>query len=191
MVLLWRPSKWANSLTKMNEDFIIQIFVLKCFFRPLNCFFLADKMIIPSEDGFFGKRVQVSLSYFLPESYKDIISDACTKLFRRCVESVCVDASMALTWRCNAKQRIKLQLILLPMEDYSLSLWESTTNISLKKILRNKNKQLMLVYISQSLRKFCIAIRVSSISILTTLSFLTTILNLYNLITFSADVADW
>ena len=55
--------------------------------QAAKIFFLADKMI-GTKEGYFGKQLHVALAYFLPDSYKEIISDACTQLFRRCVESV-------------------------------------------------------------------------------------------------------
>jgi hypothetical protein len=55
-------------------------------------FFLADKML-GSFNGFYGKRLAVALSFFTTESTRAVVSEASTKLFRRCVNSVLTDAS--------------------------------------------------------------------------------------------------
>lgn len=57
------------------------------FFYASKMFFLADKMI-GSYEGFYGKRMLVSLSYFLKENYQEIISQACKDLFKRCIETI-------------------------------------------------------------------------------------------------------
>ena len=50
-------------------------------------FFLADKML-GSPEGFYGKRLAVSLSFFTSEEFTNVITEACTELFKRCIEGV-------------------------------------------------------------------------------------------------------
>ena len=50
-------------------------------------FFLADKMLGASE-GFYGKRLAVSLSFFTNEEFRNVVTQACTDLFKRCIEGV-------------------------------------------------------------------------------------------------------
>lgn len=57
------------------------------FLQAAKIFFLGDKMI-GSSTGYYGKRLTIALSYFTPEDFKEAISETCTKLFKRCVESV-------------------------------------------------------------------------------------------------------
>ena len=52
-------------------------------------FFLADKMLGVS-DGFYGKRLAVSLSFFTNDEFKNVITEACTDLFKRCIEGMYV-----------------------------------------------------------------------------------------------------
>eukprot|EP01041_Mallomonas_annulata_P007394 gene7394-15092_t len=48
--------------------------------------FIGSKLI--TSNGFYGKRFAVALSLFPPEEYAELITESCTKLFRRAVESV-------------------------------------------------------------------------------------------------------
>eukprot|EP01038_Epipyxis_sp_PR26KG_P010886 gene10886-14609_t len=80
----------GNLIEKDNRGFYSSEYELEHLYQAAKMFFLADKMIGTSE-GYYGKRVGVALSFFLPETYQEIISEACTKLFLRCVESVLVN----------------------------------------------------------------------------------------------------
>ncbi|RYH28793.1 hypothetical protein EON65_10840 [archaeon] len=62
----------------------------KVFIQASKAFFLADKLM-GSLKGFYGKRVQVALSYFSQDQYQDTITEACKSLFRKCIESVLTD----------------------------------------------------------------------------------------------------
>ena len=53
--------------------------------QAAKMFFLADKML-GTTDGFYGKRLAVSLSFFTNEEFTNVITDACTDLFKRCIE---------------------------------------------------------------------------------------------------------
>ena len=77
----------GKQLEKDDRGFFTVDFDPNILRQAAKVFFLADKMIGTNE-GYYGKRMQVALAYFLPDSYKEIITDACTRLFRRCVESV-------------------------------------------------------------------------------------------------------
>lgn len=79
--------KVGRKLKKDKRGFFQTEKADKILHQAAKMFFLADKMIGSSE-GFYGKRMSVGLCFFTLEEYKVIISDACTKLFRRCVESV-------------------------------------------------------------------------------------------------------
>jgi len=50
-------------------------------------FFLADKLLGETE-GFYGKRLAVSLSFFTNDDFKAVITEVCEDLFKRCVEGV-------------------------------------------------------------------------------------------------------
>lgn len=53
--------------------------------QAAKMFFLADKML-GTTDGFYGKRLAVSLSFFTNEEFTNVITAACTDLFKRCIE---------------------------------------------------------------------------------------------------------
>jgi hypothetical protein len=50
-------------------------------------FFLADKLLGETE-GFYGKRLAVSLSFFTNDDFKVVITEVCEDLFKRCIEGV-------------------------------------------------------------------------------------------------------
>eukprot|EP01031_Cornospumella_fuschlensis_P032618 gene32618-39436_t len=60
------------------------------FIQASKAFFLADKLMGPLK-GFYGKRVEVALSYFSQDQYQETITEACKSLFRKCIESVLTD----------------------------------------------------------------------------------------------------
>ena len=49
-------------------------------------FFLADKMLSGTNQAYYGKRLAVSLSFFTNDEFKNVITEACTDLFKRCIE---------------------------------------------------------------------------------------------------------
>jgi hypothetical protein len=53
--------------------------------QAAKMFFLADKMLGTTE-GYYGKRLAVSLSFFTNEEFSNVITEACTDLFKRCIE---------------------------------------------------------------------------------------------------------
>jgi hypothetical protein len=55
--------------------------------QAAKVFFLADKMVGTSE-GYYGKRIAVGLSFFTNDELTKTITDACTALFKKCIESV-------------------------------------------------------------------------------------------------------
>jgi hypothetical protein len=57
--------------------------------QAAKMFFLADKMLGTTE-GFYGKRLAVSLSFFTNEEFTNVITEACTDLFKRCIEGTYV-----------------------------------------------------------------------------------------------------
>ena len=58
--------------------------------QSAKMFFLADKMISVN-DGYYGKRLAVTLSFFTNDELKDVVTSACTTLFKRCVENVLIN----------------------------------------------------------------------------------------------------
>jgi len=79
--------KVGESLDKDDRGFFVADYSDEVFLQAAKIFFLGDKMI-GNPDGYFGKRLSVALHFFTPESLKEQVTDACTTLFRRCVESV-------------------------------------------------------------------------------------------------------
>ena len=54
--------------------------------------FIGEKLI-GNLDGYYGKRFMVALSIFPPSKYRDVITDACTQLFKRLVETIILNPS--------------------------------------------------------------------------------------------------
>lgn len=50
-------------------------------------FFLADKLL-GEVDGYYGKRLSVSLSFFTGDEFKAVITEVCQDLFKRCIQGV-------------------------------------------------------------------------------------------------------
>lgn len=82
--------KIGKQLDKDERGIYVVEYPVDVYLQAAKVFFLADKMI-GSLKGFYGKRTLVALSYFTDEQYQKTISESCTKLFRRCIESVLVD----------------------------------------------------------------------------------------------------
>lgn len=83
-------TKIGRTLAKDARGFFDENYPIEVLYQSAKMFFLADKML-SGPTGYYGKRYQVSSSYFLPDTYREIVTEACTKLFRRCVESVLSD----------------------------------------------------------------------------------------------------
>jgi len=77
----------ASELNRCDRGFYVEEAPLPTLCQTSKMFFLADKMI-GTTDGYYGQRMVTSLSFFAPESFQEIITDACKNLFRRCIESV-------------------------------------------------------------------------------------------------------
>ena len=77
----------ATQLERDDRGLFTESFDPESLYAASKVFFLADKMI-GSLEGFYGRRTMAALSFFTPETYQEIVSDACKNLFRRCVESV-------------------------------------------------------------------------------------------------------
>ena len=82
----------GNALEKDSRGFFAEEFDPALLIHASKIFFLADKMIGASE-GYYGRRLGVALSFFETDSFKEYITDACTALYKRCVEAVALDAS--------------------------------------------------------------------------------------------------
>lgn len=79
--------KVGQQLEKDSRGFFVAEYSHEIFLQAAKIFFLGDKMI-GNQSGYYGKRLSVALHFFTPDSLKDQVTDACTNLFRRCVESV-------------------------------------------------------------------------------------------------------
>jgi len=80
-------SKLSEDLPQDDRGFYITEVTSDLLYQSSKVFFLADKML-GSSDGYYGKRVSTGLCFYTVEEFQTIITDACTKLFRRCIESV-------------------------------------------------------------------------------------------------------
>lgn len=78
-------ARLGNQLDKDDRGFFTSRRPRGMLLQASKMFFLADKMLGASQ-GFYGKRLAVSLSFFTNEEFKNVITDACTELFKRCVE---------------------------------------------------------------------------------------------------------
>ena len=76
-----RDERGFFELSESPEELLLQ---------AAKVFFLADKMISVN-DGYYGKRLAVTLSFFTNDELKDVVTSACTSLFKRCVESVLIN----------------------------------------------------------------------------------------------------
>ena len=79
----------GSQLAKDERGFFVSKRPKGMLLQASKMFFLADKMLGVS-DGFYGKRLAVSLSFFTNEEFKNVITEACTDLFKRCIEGTCV-----------------------------------------------------------------------------------------------------
>ena len=82
-------------LEKDERGFFVDEFDPAVLERASRIFFLADKMLgsSGSREGYYGKRLLASLSFFTAEQFKTVITDACTQLYQRCVQSVLASPS--------------------------------------------------------------------------------------------------
>ena len=78
-------ARLGNQLDKDERGFFTSSRPRGMLLQASKMFFLADKMLGASQ-GFYGKRLSVSLSFFTNEEFKNVITDACTDLFKRCIE---------------------------------------------------------------------------------------------------------
>ena len=77
-------------LEKDERGFFVDEFDPAVLEQASRIFFLADKMLgtTGSREGYYGKRLLASLSFFTADQFKVVITDACTQLYQRCVQSV-------------------------------------------------------------------------------------------------------
>lgn len=86
--------KIGKQLKKDKRGFYEDDFPLSTFLQSTKMFFLADKLI-GNLEGFYGKRVATLLSsYFPSDKYQEVISEACEKLFARCIDAVLNDSNV-------------------------------------------------------------------------------------------------
>jgi len=74
-------------LDKDEMGFFEKQTTLDVLYQASKMFFLADKMV-GSTKGFYGKRIGTAMSYFPMDTYQETITEACTALFSRCIETV-------------------------------------------------------------------------------------------------------
>ena len=77
-------------LERDARGFFVEDFPADALQRASKIFFLADKImgLAGASEGYYGKRLATSLSYFTRESFQSVITEACTELYQRCVRSV-------------------------------------------------------------------------------------------------------
>lgn len=97
-------SRLGSQLDKDERGFFSSRRPKGMLMQASKMFFLADKML-GSPEGFYGKRLAVSLSFFTNEEFTNVITAACTELFKRCIEgardmpSFCCSAVMlSIQW---------------------------------------------------------------------------------------------
>ena len=79
--------KLGKTLKKRNDGFFQTNLPEHFLLHAAKLFFISNKMI-GSNDGYYGRRLTVALCYMPDEMMKEVITDACTQLFIRCVDSV-------------------------------------------------------------------------------------------------------
>lgn len=80
-------SKLSEDLPRDDRGFYITEVTSDLLYQSSKLFFLADKML-ESSDGYYGTRISTGLCFYSVEEFQAIITEACKKLFRRCIESV-------------------------------------------------------------------------------------------------------
>ena len=85
--------RMGKTLKRDNRGFYTSNFPKDFLLHTAKLFFLSNKMVgensgTGSLQGYYGQRIKVAMSYFPEEDYEEVITDACTKLFLRCIDSV-------------------------------------------------------------------------------------------------------
>jgi hypothetical protein len=79
----------GRELERDARGFYVEEFSASTLLRASRIFFLADKMLGPaSSEGYYGRRLSASLSFFTTESFQEVVTEACRSLYERCVKSV-------------------------------------------------------------------------------------------------------
>lgn len=80
-------SRLGRQLERDERGFFSPDYPEELLLQAAKVFFLGDKMMGTSQ-GYYGKRLTVSLSFFTCDELRDVVTKACTSLFQRCVQSV-------------------------------------------------------------------------------------------------------
>jgi len=89
----------GRELERDARGFYVEEFSASTLLRASRIFFLADKMLgstaaagagagAGASEGYYGRRLYASLSYFTTESFQEVVTEACRSLYERCVRSV-------------------------------------------------------------------------------------------------------
>lgn len=82
----------GNSLERDSRGYFVDDFDPNTLLAASKIFFLADKMMGTSSEGYYGKRLSVALSFFESDSFKEQVTEACTNLWNKCINAVLKDA---------------------------------------------------------------------------------------------------
>lgn len=77
----------GRMLKRDKQGFFAPTYPKGFLLHAAKLYFISNKMM-GNPLGYYSKRLGVSMSYFPDESLKEVITDACTKLFMKCVNSV-------------------------------------------------------------------------------------------------------
>lgn len=86
-------AKMGNSLERDERGYFVEKFDQNTLLAASKIFFLADKMMGTSSEGYYGKRLMVALSFFESDTFKEQLSEACTTLWNKCINAVLKDAA--------------------------------------------------------------------------------------------------
>ena len=81
-------AKMGNSLERDNRGYFVDEYDPNVLLAASKIFFLADKMMGTSSEGYYGKRLSVTLSFFESSSFKEQLTEACTNLWSKCINAV-------------------------------------------------------------------------------------------------------
>lgn len=77
----------GKSLDLDERGFLLPSYPEGTLEQAAKVFFLADKMLGTSE-GYYGKRLEVGLSFFTEDDFQEVITQACRDLYTACIQSV-------------------------------------------------------------------------------------------------------